>query len=93
MSYMCAECRLTGCKFRDMSKTMTVCPCKNEEIQTKSAALYQEEENYRIAHAAGKTEAEGYCQLSSSARRPATRSWVLCSAWVCTTKPGRSARS
>ena len=63
MSYMCAECRQTGCKFRDMSKTMTECPCKNEELQAKAAALYQEEENYRIAHAAGKTEAEGYCQL------------------------------
>ena len=63
MSYMCAECRQTGCKFRDMSKTMTVCPCKSEEVQTKSAALYQEEENYRIANAAGKTEAEGYGKL------------------------------
>lgn len=63
MSYMCAECRQTGCKFRDPSKTMTECPYKNEELQAKAAALYQEEENYRIAHAAGKTEAEGYCQL------------------------------
>ena len=63
MSYMCAECRQTGCKFRDMSKTMSVCPCKNEEIQTKAAALYQEEENYRIANAAGKTEADGYGKL------------------------------
>ena len=60
MSYMCAECRQIGCKFRDMSKTMTCCPSKNEEIQAKAAELYKEEENFRIANAAGKIEAEGY---------------------------------
>ncbi len=63
MSYMCAECRQTGCKFRDMSKTMTCCPCKNEEVQAKAAAAYKEEENYLIAHTAGKVEAEGYGKL------------------------------
>ncbi len=63
MSYMCAECRQTGCKFRDMSKTMTVCPCKNEAVQAKAAELYKEEENYLIANVAGKVEAEGYGRL------------------------------
>ena len=63
MSYMCAECRQTGCKLRDMSKTMTCCPCKNEEIQAKAVEAYKEEENALIAKVAGKVEAEGYGQL------------------------------
>ena len=63
MSYMCAECRQVGCKFRDLTKTMADCPSKNEAIQAKAAEAYKEAENYRIANAAGKVEAEGYGQL------------------------------
>ena len=63
MSYMCANCHQVGCKFRDLTKTMADCPSKNEEIQAKAAAAYQEEETYRIANAAGKVEAEGYGRL------------------------------
>ena len=46
MSYRCADCALTGCKKGDLTKTMTCCPSKNEEIQAKAAALYKEEENH-----------------------------------------------
>ena len=63
MSYMCAECRQVGCKFHDLTKTMSCCPSKNEAVQEQSKNLYQEEENYRIANAAAKVEAEGYCRL------------------------------
>lgn len=35
MSYMCAECRQIGCKLRDINKTMTCCPSKNEGVQTR----------------------------------------------------------
>lgn len=63
MSYLCAECHQVGCTMRDLNKTMTHCPSKNEEVQAKAAELYQEEENYRIANAAGKVEAEGYGRL------------------------------
>ena len=63
MSYLCAECNQLGCVQRDLSKTMTCCPSKNEEVQKKAAELYQEEENYRIANASAKVEAEGYGQL------------------------------
>ena len=42
---------------------MSCCPSKNEEVQKKAAACYQEEENRRIANAAGKVEAEGYGML------------------------------
>lgn len=30
-NYMCAEYTKLGCQLRDMSKTMAVCPCKDEE--------------------------------------------------------------
>ena len=63
MSYMCANCHQVGCKFRDLTKTMADCPSKNAEIQARAAEAYQEEENYRIANAAGKVEAEGYGKL------------------------------
>ena len=63
MSYMCAECRQVGCKSRDLTKTMTCCPSKNEEIQAKAAELYQEEENHHIANTAARVEAEGYGRL------------------------------
>ena len=63
MSYMCAECRQIGCKFRDLNKTMADCPSKNEAMQARAAEAYKEEENFRIANAAGKVEAEGYGQL------------------------------
>ena len=63
MSYMCAECRQVGCKLRDLNKTMTCCPSKNEAIQTKAAEAYKEEENYLIASTAAKVEAEGYGRL------------------------------
>ena len=63
MSYMCANCHQVGCKFRDLTKTMTDCPSKKEAIQTRAAEAYREEENFRIANAAGKVEAEGYGRL------------------------------
>ena len=62
--YLCAECTQHGCRLRDMDKTMTCCPCKNEEIQAKAKELYQEPENYKIANIAGEVEAEGYGKIS-----------------------------
>lgn len=58
--YICAECNLQGCKLRDMDKTLEKCPCKNEELQNKVKELYQDEENYKIAHNAAVVEKEGY---------------------------------
>ena len=63
-NYMCAECTKLGCQLRDMSKTMAVCPCKDEELQAEAKALYQNEEDLRIAVAAAATEHEGYGRMS-----------------------------
>ena len=63
MAYMCAECTKVGCKLRDMTQTMDCCPSKNEAVQEQAKALYQEEENYRIANTAARVEAEGYGRL------------------------------
>lgn len=63
MSYMCAECNHLGCKKGDLTKTMTCCPSKDEAIQAEAAKLYQEPENYNIAHTAAKLEAQGYGRL------------------------------
>ena len=62
--YMCAECTQHGCISRDMNKTMTCCPCKNEEIQKQAAELYKEPENYNIALNSAIVEAEGYAKIS-----------------------------
>lgn len=62
--YMCAECTQHGCIARDMDKTMTCCPCKNEEIQKQAAELYKEPENYNIALNSAIVEAEGYAKIS-----------------------------
>ena len=90
MSYMCAECRQVGCKFRDLTKTMADCPSKNEAVQAKAAELYKEEENYHIANVSAKVEAEGYGKLC---RMEAIRRSVWCSAWACTMRPGKSTES
>ena len=62
--YMCAECTQHGCILRDMDKTMTCCPCKNEEIQKQAAELYNEPENLNIALSSAIVEAEGYAKIS-----------------------------
>lgn len=54
MSFMCADCNHLGCKKGDLTKTMACCPSKDEEIQAKAKELYQEPENYNIAHTAAK---------------------------------------
>lgn len=60
----CAECSVYGCKARDLTGVMKDCPSKNRELQEKAAALYQTEENLKIAYNAGITEKTGYCQWS-----------------------------
>ena len=58
--YKCAKCGLEGCTYGDLSKTLPNCPSLDNEEQNKIAALYQEEDNYKIAHNAALVEAEGY---------------------------------
>ena len=60
--YNCAKCAFKGCKVGDMEKTLPNCPSLEKENQEQIAALYMEEENYKIAHNAALVEAEGYCQ-------------------------------
>ncbi len=63
-NYVCAECAHLGCQLRDPEKYMPVCPCKAEEIQAKARALYENEEDRRIAVAAAATEHDGYGRMS-----------------------------
>ena len=60
--YKCTKCGFEGCAEGDLSKTLPECPSLDRETQEKVGALYQEEENYAIAHNAALVEAEGYCQ-------------------------------
>ena len=61
--YRCADCTQHGCMSHDMEKTMTCCPCKENELQENAKARYQEPENHTIAYSAALVEAEGYGQL------------------------------
>ena len=63
MSYMCAECQQRGCISREMDKTMSCCPTKNEALQEEAKKLYLEEDNYCLANTAAAVEAEGYGRL------------------------------
>lgn len=60
--YKCAKCGTMGCAASDLSKTLPVCPSLENEDQKAIAALYQQEDNYAIAHNAALVEAEGYGQ-------------------------------
>ena len=60
--YKCAKCGTEGCARGDLSKTLPVCPSLDKETQNAISQLYQDEENYAIAHNAALVEAEGYCQ-------------------------------
>lgn len=59
--YHCAKCVQKGCEENNLEKTLPVCPSKNKSIKEGVMSLYQEEENYKIAHNAALVEAEGYC--------------------------------
>lgn len=66
MAYQCAQCRLWGCRQRDLTKTMAECPCKDEALQETAKALYLKEENLKVVQTAARVEAEGYgnwCRL------------------------------
>jgi hypothetical protein len=58
--YKCTEGGLHGCKSHDMTKTMKICPGKNEEIQQRARKLYEDKENHNMAYNAALVEAEGY---------------------------------
>lgn len=61
--FKCAECSLHGCMKCDMEQTMKCCPSKENELQDKARALYQEQENMNLAHNAAEVEADGYGML------------------------------
>ncbi|WP_312907398.1 DUF1847 domain-containing protein [Tissierella praeacuta] len=58
--YNCANCVLKGCTRGKLEESLPNCPNKNKEIQEKAKALYQEEENKKIAYNAAIVEAQGY---------------------------------
>ncbi|NLM53194.1 MAG: DUF1847 domain-containing protein [Firmicutes bacterium] len=58
--YNCANCGLQGCTRGVLEESLPDCPNKNEEVQAKAKALYQEEENKKIAYNAALVEAQGY---------------------------------
>ena len=58
--YNCAICTLKGCTRRALDESLPDCPNKNDAIQTKAKALYQEEENKKIAYNASLVEVQGY---------------------------------
>ncbi len=60
--YNCANCALRGCSRGKIEESLPNCPNKNKEIQEKAKALYQEDENKKIAYNAALVEAEGYGQ-------------------------------
>lgn len=60
MMYQCSKCGIEGCAQGDLTKTLPVCPSLDREEQERIGALYQEKENYEIAHSAALVEAEGY---------------------------------
>lgn len=58
--YNCANCVLKGCERGNTEESLPNCPSKNKEIQEKAKALYQEEENKKIAYNAALVESQGY---------------------------------
>ncbi len=59
-NFICSDCALNGCTQGDFEKTPSICPCHESEIQAQARALYNEEENNRLALAAARVEAAGY---------------------------------
>ena len=41
--YTCAKCGLTGCRQRDLEKTLPECPSKNSELQNRALKEYENE--------------------------------------------------
>lgn len=58
---ICGKCEKKGCTSGQWDNMPKVCPSKNEEIQEKAKALYNEEENKKLAYNSALVEAEGYC--------------------------------
>ena len=54
------NCHLKGCTKGKLQESLAICPNKNEEILERAKALYQEEENKKIAYNAAIVEAQGY---------------------------------
>lgn len=62
--YNCANCDLKGCSRGVFKESLSNCPNKNNEIQAKAKALYQEKENKKIAYNAALVEAQGYGRMT-----------------------------
>jgi uncharacterized metal-binding protein len=62
--YNCANCDLKGCSRGVFNESLSNCPNKNNEIQAKAKALYQERENKKIAYNAALVEAQGYGRMT-----------------------------
>ncbi|SHI04577.1 Uncharacterized metal-binding protein [Clostridium collagenovorans DSM 3089] len=59
--FKCSICKLKGCYTGEKDKLPKVCPTRMEEKQERILALYEEEENKKIAYNAAVVEAKGYC--------------------------------
>lgn len=59
----CAECSRNGCQENNLNGVMTCCPSKNDGIQAEARKLYDDPENYKLAHNAALVESEGYGKL------------------------------
>lgn len=60
----CAKCGAHGCGKGELERALEDCPCKNEALQGRALALYEEPENLKIAQMGAQVEREGYCRLS-----------------------------
>lgn len=61
--YICALCGSHYCGSGELEKTISDCPCNDEEME-QIKELYFEDDNYKIAYHSALVEAEGYCKQS-----------------------------
>jgi uncharacterized metal-binding protein len=62
--YKCGKCPVLACRTGEKEKMPLNCPCKDEEIITKSKELYKETENRLFARNSALVESSGYCKLT-----------------------------
>ncbi len=59
--YICALCQQRGCRSGDLDKTPINCPCDKEHME-KIIALYDDEEDQKLAYFSALTESGGYAK-------------------------------
>lgn len=60
--YTCAMCSEHNCRKGELERLPSNCPCNEQKEMEEIKKLYQEEENYKLAHNSALVEAEGYCR-------------------------------